>query len=76
MTLSVRHDAFARGSYTRTCHTNASYYARSCDWCGRTPRRLFSYDWRSDGDNRSLRLGSRTRFFCNLDCRDSYHYHG
>lgn len=65
----VQHDPFARGAYNRTCHGPGE-----CKWCGQERRRLFSYVWISDAQDRANIFAAQTgkRRFCNFDCFKSY----
>jgi hypothetical protein len=69
---TVRHDAFARGGFARTCHGPGE-----CAWCGQKRTRVYSYVWVSDGaldgQPRIFVRHQADQVFCNFDCFESYH---
>jgi hypothetical protein len=71
MSVSVRHDAFARGAFERECVGPGE-----CHWCGDTRKRLFTYVWISDGSlSREPSIFNRhqsNHSFCNFQCFASF----
>jgi hypothetical protein len=65
----MKRDPFARGEYDRKTVT-----VKDCDWCGRKPRRLYDYAWRSDDDFRPrVAARGKQRGFCNFGCYANFH---
>ena len=66
---TVERDPFARGEYRRFTIPNGDGL-ESCDWCGQSPRRLYSYVWEDDGGRAAVAPDEHR--FCNVGCRRSY----
>ena len=67
---TVERAPFARGAYRRFTVSNGDGL-RSCDWCGQSPRRLYSYVWEGDGSREAVAPDEHR--FCNAGCRSAYH---
>jgi len=66
---TVERDPFARGEYRRFTIPNRDG-RESCDWCGQSPRRLYSYVWENDGSREAIAPDKHR--FCNAGCRRAY----
>jgi hypothetical protein len=72
MSTLIKHDAFARASYKRTCKGPGT-----CGWCGQRRKRVFTYIWVSDGaldGQPSIFVRHQVdHAFCNFDRFESFH---
>jgi hypothetical protein len=72
MSTLIKHDAFARASYMRTCKGPGA-----CAWCGQWRERVFTYVWVSDGafgGEPSIFVRHQADYpFCNFACFEYYH---
>lgn len=68
MSEHVGRDPFARGEYHRFCESNEkrTNWKLHCKWCGDSPKRVYSYVWKADDNNRPQ--SNNGQWFCNFNC--------
>ena len=61
-------DPFARGNVARQVSDRAD---KTCDYCGQTRQRLYSYGWSPDSTMNRDYIDSK-HAFCNRECYTAY----